>query len=140
MPNCNSTYTTCDFEINEYNKDKFIPINTETRSVTIVWKPTNPSIKTMDNNGRVFAREKTLKVEVIGGMDIYVAIAEAINLSKSTGFTVVFEFDEIELEVNPYSTVGTVCGVWNYKRKQARIEYENSPEYAAMHQGTEMSR
>lgn len=94
----------------------------------------------MNNDRSVFRKEKILKVEVMAGANISSAITEAINLSKSNGLTVSFEFNEIELEVDQNSTLESVYKTWNDKMEKARIEYEKSPEYAAMQQRTEMNR
>lgn len=45
LDNCNSTYTTCDLVVTEQGLEDPLPLDELTRSVTMVWKPTNLLVK-----------------------------------------------------------------------------------------------
>jgi hypothetical protein len=49
LNNCNGTYTVCELRVVEQGIEDPIPIGEETRSVNVVWQPTNSSIKTKVN-------------------------------------------------------------------------------------------
>lgn len=94
----------------------------------------------MNGNDSVFSKEKEVRVSPMVGIDITTAIKEAIVMSKSHGVKVTFNFNGQEVAVDQSSTVEKAYKDWCDKMKQARIEYEKSPEYAASQRRAEMSR
>lgn len=77
----------------------------------------------------VFCREKQLRV--IPGINAHIteAIKEAIDISKSSGFEVTFNFNGIDVVVNKNSNFESVYEEYMAKTEQRKIEYLNSPEH-----------
>lgn len=94
----------------------------------------------MKKNDSVFSKEKKLMVTPMIGVDIVLAIQEAVFMSKSKDVIVSFDFNGQEVVVDQNSTVESVYKNWCNKIGQAGMECKRFQEYTDSQEKTDMSR